>query len=164
MNRQRRHIAHFLIAVVSLLFAVQALAQSGESTRQIPTAPVWVDGKVLFQLRGISAYPAEERAARVRERIIQLARNESIAADEIVFRQEDGHYVIEARDQRLIMLIDADANLEGIPLAMLAEVVSLRIQDSVTRFREDRSADALMVSSAYFGGLTAALLALVWLL
>jgi small-conductance mechanosensitive channel len=164
MNRQRRYIAQLLTGMVLLLIAGQVLAQLGESTRQIPTAPVWVDGKVLFELRGISAYPAEERAARVRERIIDLARNESIGTDEILFRQENGNYVIEARDQRLIMLIEADANIEGIPLEMLAEVVALRIEDGVTRYREDRSADALMVSSAYFVGLTVALLALIWLL
>ncbi len=123
---------YLLLALFTLLLVSAggpAMAQTDTGVQRVPTAPVWVDGKVLFQLRGISAYPAEERAARVRERIIELARNESIAADEIVFRPEDGSYVIEARDQRLIMLIEADANLEGIPLAMLAEVVSLRIQD-----------------------------------
>ncbi len=31
----------------------------------IPTAPVILDGETLFQVRGVSAYPAEERARRV---------------------------------------------------------------------------------------------------
>ncbi len=35
----------------------------------VQTAPVLLDGEVLFQVRGISAYPAEGRAEKISERI-----------------------------------------------------------------------------------------------
>ena len=40
-----------------------------------PTTPVELDGRRLFQVRGVSAYPAEQRAERIKNRIEALARN-----------------------------------------------------------------------------------------
>ena len=41
----------------------------------VPTAPVLLDGQVLFQLRGVSAYPAEVRAQKTSERIEIFAKD-----------------------------------------------------------------------------------------
>ena len=40
----------------------------GETTIEIQTAPVKLDGKTLFTVRGLSAYPAEKRAELIADR------------------------------------------------------------------------------------------------
>jgi hypothetical protein len=39
------------------------------SERQVITAPVVIDGRVLFRVRGVTALPAAERAATIAQRI-----------------------------------------------------------------------------------------------
>jgi hypothetical protein len=43
-------------------------------------APVTLDGEVLYRVRGISAYPAEERAKIISKRIEAIAADRSVAA------------------------------------------------------------------------------------
>src|SRR6516165_2949321 len=48
--------------------------------RGIATVPISVDGRVLFRVRGVTAYPAAERAAAIATRIRALAADETIPA------------------------------------------------------------------------------------
>ena len=128
------------------------------------TAPVMVDGDVLFRLRGITSYPARERARIVRRNILGVARDDSIALESIVLRPDGDYFVIYAGEQRVLGLYEADAELEAIELPLLAEVILQRMVDAVRAYREDRSPAALRVSGLWFLALTGAALLLVWLL
>ena len=68
-----------------LLIAPSAAWAQGSSERQVvleevdvAVATVEVDGVALYDLRGISAFPAPLRARRVAERIIEAARNPEV--------------------------------------------------------------------------------------
>ena len=65
-----------MLAAVVLLAAMPWCARA-EDVPEVVTAPVVIDGTVLFELRGATSFPAERRAAQVRSRIVELARTPS---------------------------------------------------------------------------------------
>ena len=67
--------------------AIAAQERAGESAaaeleaETATTAPVELDGRRLFQVHGVSAYPAEQRAERIKNCIEALARNPDFLAE-----------------------------------------------------------------------------------
>ena len=89
MQRQISMIAlglSMILGMLALLVPQPAGAASTVSRGSVPApdfsdidaaeyrrAPVTLDGQVLFQVRGVPAYPAEERAKAIRQRIEEIA-------------------------------------------------------------------------------------------
>jgi hypothetical protein len=79
-----------LVAWTAPVVAQDAATQgpaSAESVAEQPTAPVVLDGVTLFRVRGVSAFPAEKRAAGIAEWIAALAANRTIPVDSILVRE-----------------------------------------------------------------------------
>ena len=74
----------FIFLTIFIGLYSQALAQESGGQAQVgeavvsETAPVIVDGRELFRVGGVSAYPAPERAKTIAERIRALAADKSI--------------------------------------------------------------------------------------
>lgn len=154
-----------LLLVASMGMFGEALAQDtppGTSIKNPTQADVRVDGLVLFQVRGISAFPAEDRARVVAERIKEFASEGTLPADAITFRADGDQYQITAGDRVLVTLVQADADMERIPLPLLAKVAAAKTAESVRQFREDRTPAALRRSALLTGGLTVLLVLLIW--
>jgi small-conductance mechanosensitive channel len=131
--------------------------------RILNTEPVIVDGEVLFTVRGVTSFPAKARAREVRKRILQVARNEQIDPESIQAVQVDDRFqVLGGPDGVIMNIFEADAELEEVPLELLATTINLRIKQSVIDYRKDRSPAALRVSAISFVLLTAALVLLIW--
>ncbi|MEJ2534831.1 MAG: mechanosensitive ion channel [Gammaproteobacteria bacterium] len=173
MLEKLRTICRTIFPATVAIFALTWLAaapgsvlaqQSGEASpsRAGSSADVRVDGKVLFQVRGISAFPAADRARTLARRIEALAEDESVPPEAIAFRAEEDHYTILAADAPIARLYDFDAALEDVPLPVLAEVISVRVADAVRKYRADRSPEALSRSALFSALLTAGLILLVW--
>ena len=66
-----------VLILLLLCLSVSNLLYSQDSgspeINQITVAPVKLDGNVLFNLRGVSSYPAETRASEVSKRIKKAA-------------------------------------------------------------------------------------------
>ena len=59
-------------------------ARASEDTGvEIQTAPVKLDGRILFTVRGQTAYPAEKRAQLIAQHIESVARDRSFAPESI---------------------------------------------------------------------------------
>ena len=133
----------------------------------IDTAPVALDGTVLFRLRGASSLPAETRAQRVRERIEAVAADPAIAPDALRTVEGDGYTSIMAGDRLLVVIIDADARLEQISRHNLARTHLDRIRQTITDYRAARSPESLRRSALHSAGATLgaalAVALLVWL-
>jgi len=77
-----------LAAVAGLVRSRVALAQSEgaeakdasliASDRQVVTVPVVIDGRVLFRVRGVTAFPAADRAVTIAQRIKAVAGDRAI--------------------------------------------------------------------------------------
>ena len=158
-------------AVAAFLAGARLLAQApGPAAPQdeIVTAPVEVDGAVLFRLRGVTSFPAEQRAAIVRDRIVAVANDPAIGVESINSVEGDGATRILAGEQIITTVLEADANLEQIPRPQLAAGHLARIREAITLHRRERSPDALrrdvisaLGATAVFIGVIV-LLQLVW--
>jgi len=156
-----------LVLLLTLIGFSAAWAQNeaadaiGPSEETI-TAPVTVDGQLVLRVRGVSAYPAEERAKIIRQRIVDLARDKTFPVSDLRIVNEEDRSIIYAGDKRLMGLFDADAEIEHLDRKTLTEVVSGKIAVVITEYREDRSSSVLLQHSAYALGLTAVFALLFW--
>lgn len=85
-----------------------------ESTQGVDTAPVVVDGVVLFGVRGFPGFPAEKRAQAIVDRIEAVAADPAFSRQSLHIEQEPGASIIMADKKRIMGVVDADANLERI--------------------------------------------------
>jgi small-conductance mechanosensitive channel len=155
-----------LAIVVGCLTSAVAVAQAGggEQVSATQTAPVTIDGETLFYLRGVTAYPATERAAALRSRIIEVAKDRSfdVAALEVRVEEDQNRSSIYAGPTRLLSIYDADAEIEELDRQLLGEVYKSRIASTIVEYREARSASTLGTNALYAVGVTAVLILLLW--
>ena len=80
----RARTSAMAILLATLLFTHLASAQDpAVAAGEYQVAPVTLDGHTLFSVRGISALPAEERAAGISQRIKATASDANISQDSI---------------------------------------------------------------------------------
>jgi small-conductance mechanosensitive channel len=127
-------------------------------TEGIETAPVKLDGVTLFRVRGVSAYPAEERAAAVAGRIRAFARETVVSPDVLHVVEAKDRTNILAADRPIISVLDADAELERVDRHVLAEIYQAKITVAVKSYRQARTLRALLFDTGYALGATALLI------
>ena len=159
-------------AFVSLIRCEAALAQSDgpdtsliASERETVTAPVVIDGRALFRVRGVSSFPADQRAAMIAGRIRALAANETIPPSEIRVVASEHSTDIVAGDDSIMSVFDADANAEarGLPRQALAQTYLNRIVGAVEGYRAERRPERLARNAVLAGAWTLLLLLAVFI-
>jgi small-conductance mechanosensitive channel len=133
----------------------------------IPTAPVMIDGNTILRVRGVSSFPAEERARVIAGRIREIAANPAIRPDALRITETEFVSQIAADGQLAMNVYEADAKIEGVPRQVLASLLLTRIRSAIVAYRADRSAQALqrsgiaaLVATLVFAALVAAV---IWL-
>ena len=134
---------------------------SHEMADAIHLAPVTVDGVTLFQVRGITAYPAEKRAADIVGRIVKVARDPGISADALRVAERPQGSAILAGEQLLMTVFDADARIDDLERPIVALAYARNIASAIVRYRSDREPQALARGAGYAAGALAALA--VWM-
>jgi len=157
----------FLFLSLALFWtsAVRAQSEAPETVGpndETITAPIVVDGTLVMMVRGVSAYPAAERASIIRKHIVELARDKSFSVNDLKVDTGDEMSISDAGDERLMGVFDADAEVERLDRKTLTEVVKGKIADVITQYREDRSSRVLVQHTAYALGLTAVFALLFW--
>lgn len=170
-----------LVAV--LLLAVLALApnagaaQADKAKPALPAAvnpdaepsaaPVVIDGITLFRVRGITSFPAAERAAGIAERIVALAADPAFQADQLKVVESDLGSEIRTAERRVMVVLDADAKLEGVNREAVAVAYLQRIIKAIADSRAARTPEALAQATtrtvAASVALGFALLVIVWI-
>jgi small-conductance mechanosensitive channel len=134
---------------------------------EVVTAPVELDGDVLFQVRGTSSFPAEARASLIRQRVIEAAADPSIPIEEFRTIPTDGAIRIAARDKPLMHVVEGDASLEQVAQADLATAHLARMRQAVAGYRGARTRAALQRDAINVVAATvllaAAIAAVIWL-
>lgn len=133
-----------------------------ESAASMPTAPVVVDGTTLFRVRGVSAYPAERRAAEIAEHIRAVAANRDYSPERLTTEESPGGTRIMANQQPIMMIYDADARLENVDRRALTRAHLLRIGEAVESFRRDREPKLLVRHALYAFSAILALIVALW--
>ena len=130
----------------------------------VTTAPVVVDGVTLFSVRGVSAFPADERAGGIAARIRAAAADRSLSIDSLRTVPGDRATEVMIGDRRIVSVLEADAAIEGVHREDLAKAFAARVRLAVEAYRRDRAPRTLLVGAASTLVATAALVALVLLL
>ena len=136
-------LAFALVAACGAAGPIRAQDATGTAEAEIATAPVTLDGAVLFRVRGVSSFPAEARAHRIEDRLATAAADASVGVD--AFHVSDGESAtrILAGTQLIMTLVEADAQLEQARRIDVAEAHTARFRQAVTDYRAARSASAL---------------------
>ena len=155
------------LALTLLIAASPARAQdpaAGSVPLDAPTAPVQIDGQTLFRVRGVSAYPAEKRAALVADRVEAAAADPKFDPASLEVRETDLGSLIVGGDHQLLTLIDADARLEGVKRSELALVYLPIIRSAVADYRAARNERRLATGAGRAAILTLVLVLALWLI
>lgn len=113
-------------------------------TQKFQTAPVVVNGEVLFTTIGIEAYPATTRARNIERAIEALAENAANDPDDIAIVEEDDQHTLMLGDRKIMGLVNADARFIGLESRMLvAKTYRDRIVDAIKTYRRDRTAEQI---------------------
>jgi small-conductance mechanosensitive channel len=130
-----------MLAVVWLTIAIPAQAQQSVlAGNPIDGYPVVLDGNELFRVKqGIpGVVSAEERARVINDRLIQVARDNSISPEAIQIEEQQGGSVILAGDKILFTVRESD-RLEDQSRQETAEKSVQIMQSAVAQFRRDYS-------------------------
>ena len=114
----------------------------------IPTAPVEVDGVVLYRVRGASAFPAEQRAARRVGMIVDAARDPKVDPDKLEIVETEDGLTVKAGDHLLGLVLSADARVEGLTARELALAQREAVKAAIVRYREARTPTRLGTDGA----------------
>lgn len=134
----------------------------------VELAPVIIDGRVLFSLRGVSSFPAKERAETIAERLRAIAHDTSTSLSDLRVVEAEDRTNLMAGERVVVALFDADAAVEQLKShRVLAEILRERIAQAVERYRHERSRAYLLrqglTSAIVLSVLAASLLLLRWL-
>jgi len=103
------------------------------------TSSVILDGDVLFNVRGVEAFPSEARASRIGNLIEKAAGDQSVRPDAIMPVEAALTTDIVAGKRVIMSVHDADAQPEGISRQVLARVYAAKIREAVERYRRERT-------------------------
>ena len=120
------------------------LAPTEEAVAVPVAAPVKLDGETLFRVRGVSAYPAEQRAQFIANRITAVANDRAFNVRGIRVNETPFSTQIVAGNLVIVRLVDADAQLEQVRRQALAAAYLLRIQTAVEEYRHERQTNVLI--------------------
>ncbi len=108
---------------------------------------VEVDGEQLFAVRGSTALPAEERAALVAKRVVEVAeRSEATTVVMGIERGELGQTIF-ADGVMVSVTTQADADYEQMELPVLASLHAEAIEEAILRYRANRTDEAFSQST-----------------
>ena len=159
-----------VIVAAATAFPTRARAQAArpsaggpeaQADEAVVTAPVIVDGVVLFRVRGVSSFPAPARAQAIADRIATAAGDPVFTLDQLRIEEAELGSRILADRQLLMWVYDADGRVEDVRREVLAAATLERIRTAIVAYRADRSAPA--VERAVIRALAAVAIALVLL-
>ena len=161
-------LRHSCLVFSFLLLTGMQLA--GQATTQPKTpvpqasAPVSVNGKVIFTVPGVLSFPPQARADAISSRIAALSKDISSKSMSISVSDAEGTSNIMAGDLVVMSVTDQDARTAGKTRQALANEYAQKITASVTAYRHDYSPKTLILSGVYAVLATLALIFLFRLL
>ncbi len=126
-------------------------AVESQSDASVSEAPVRLDGKTLFHVRGVTNYPAEKRAADIAKRLSLFAAQSSLSTDTITIIPQTGYAVINGGNQLMMRVFDADAPIPGLGHLGYAELIKNTLVKAVIDFRQARTFKALLKDTLLAG-------------
>ena len=154
---------HAAAATAPARGVIAATDPSGIDAAEYERAPVTLDGEVLFEVRGFSAYPAEERAKTIKSESRKSPPIDPRPSSHCAWTKWQTGPESWRAIASLVAFVDADAAAaEGVTRQLLAERALIKIKTAIASYRNARSPRVLLINTLYALGATV-LLALVLL-
>ncbi len=150
-----RYLLFMISLSICLFFTTSTFSQQNNNTYSPNTenasneAPVKLDGHTLFSVRGVSSFPAEQRASEISQRIKNVAETDSVSATNIKIVHHDEYSTIYFGENNIISIFDAEAKTEGVSRAIIATTVSKKISSAITSYRLNRSKPVILKNLLY---------------
>jgi len=160
-------LAILAIPVISAWGVEQEPVNTESRETEFRTAPVEIDGQLLFLIRGASSLPAEQRADGIKERIEAVASDKGIRSDSLTIDNGKHIATIMAGKRPIMIIGDADARMEQMSRVELARLHLFRIRKAIDDYRLARDPETVKKNVLYSGGATIILLVgislMIWL-
>ncbi|MGI0500792.1 mechanosensitive ion channel family protein [Limnospira platensis] len=160
-SRKRTYILGFFIGlIIAVLLAIFPAHTAHSQDRfginlESKTAPVILDGRLIFQLSNAEGYPAEFRANLIQSKILEAAR--SPIPIEVTLRTNDILPTLWLNDGYLLTVTERDTDA-GNDVQEQAQIWQRQIQLAINRGQRERTREFLR--SALLRSLTILLLAI----
>lgn len=147
-----------LIALLLIAGAPDLLGQTPSTTLKrvivseeshVASAGVVFDGRVLFRVAAVPAYTAEERAEVIAARIHEFADDLTVPPVAVRVMERSDSSDVMAGLRLLVSVVDADAALEGVERARLAEGLATKVRQAIIRYRSERTPEELWRSAGF---------------
>lgn len=121
-------------------------AQGPVNLRALQAAPVVINGEVLFQVVGVSTYPAKRRADEIESKIEAIAEDPDFDPKTLRIVEDKLHHKIFPGEGRgsIVTIFDEDAALEGVARALVADTFRTRIKEAIETYRHERKPEAIL--------------------
>ncbi|MBK8869713.1 MAG: mechanosensitive ion channel [Elusimicrobia bacterium] len=123
---------------------VDMAAIESQETPALSEAPVRVDGKTIFHVRGAPNYPAEKRADEISERISRFAAESFLSTATIKIIPHDEFSVIQGGDRFIMRVFDVDSTIPGLSHKGFSELLNNFLVKAILDFRQSRTPLALL--------------------
>jgi small-conductance mechanosensitive channel len=111
--------------------------------REAETAPVIIDGAVIFTVRSLPSIDANERASRVESRITTVAEKNIRNKVNVTVEQQEAGPVIMADDALITYIFASDAEQDGVDIATLSALLSSATAEAISNYRIGRTSEAV---------------------
>lgn len=122
------------------------------SENSIDGTPIVLDGMPILSIRrGVSGFTAEERAETINRRLKRLAKDDSIAVEELTVRDnpDDNSLYVGIGQEVLLTVTERDAIASRMPKRQLANQSLRQIQSALIQYRQDRKPGQLLRNTLY---------------
>ncbi len=126
------------------------------------TAPVILDGVPLFDVAGITTFPAARRAETIADRIQDLARDRAFDPATLAILGSDSELRIGTEGRPLFRVTSADAEVQRLDQRLVAELCLARTREAIVAYRAARTREAL-ASAAWRAAIASAVALLAFL-
>jgi len=164
-NYSNLRIVLISLFTLFLIYTPVITAQFGpDSVAEFSEAPIIIDGQELFYVRGIPSYPAGDRAKIIKERIEEVADDNSLHPEKIEIIHSEIRDDIFISGKFILSIFDADAQLVGIEREVLSSVIKQNLIKAIYNYRYERTSEALLNKTLYAATATAILVILLLLI
>jgi small-conductance mechanosensitive channel len=162
-------VAFLIVTAIPLVVAQNAPSPQPTPPASQPTSgSVVLENETLFVLQTeLGGLSPQERAQRLSQNLRDLADNQALSLDEleVYTGDKDGIplSVISAGNISLIAISNADAQIAGKSRPELAQAYLEKIKEAVSRYRQERSLQYLLVATLWVVLATALVILALWI-
>jgi len=144
------------VALETYAGGAQAAGESDPALTWGDAAAIMIDGRILAEVRGMSAYPAARRAREIEARIEAFAADPKLDPAEIRIEPEKDMISIVGPSGRLLNILEVDVQYTAGDLSPMnyAEAIQVKVREAITAYREDRTPAVIAVRVGYAALLT----------